>query len=821
MKPLIKVLFLGLVVMPSLLSAQTTYYSFATGDWEDNTSWTLTSDGSSGAVGGGIFPGRADNVVIRSGHTITIDDTGDNGSVGQTADALGFGTFPGSGSAAFYQTGDVIVSNGGTFTSSVRTMLAGLITVEGGGTFSVTGTANDRDLFLLGSLTVETTATFDIGNDFVLAGNSFAIINNSSVSGDDIFIASANALLCGDGTATLGSSIDYFNSGTSDQICSSFSVVCPDCGGGDLPSGVFLTGNTGPGGIGDATNNELWLRASDINQADATAVTSWSDASGNGLTANSSGVGSEEPTFQANSVNGFPSVNFDGDDFLNLGNPASLNFTPGTDSWSFLAVYNVAGALQGTLLSKATQADRHYQYTIDEVSGISYFTAFIGGDATIGSIVATDDWFVSSCINDDSQKDSWTNEGPNFAGETIGGDINAAAEVLIGARRASGPTTGTGFQLTGDIAEIMMWDGELNDAQRIIATNYLAAKYNIALADNDLYLMDETSNGDFDFEIAGIGQAADGSNHFDAKGSGVVRMWNPSDLDNNEFLIWGHDNTALSTTQTTDVDGTIIEERLSRIWRVSETGDVGTVSISFDFSSLADPLGSNLRLLIDRNGDGFFDNDVIPIAGSESNDIVTFSNVDFQDGDRFTLGNTNLSIPLPVELLSFTAAPTVSAVQLNWQTATETNNDFFTVERSKNLDHWFEVSRVDGMGNHSLLSSYGTQDRNPLQGTSYYRLKQTDFDGTSSYSSIVSVEWFGVEPTITVWPNPSAGIFKARKEGLASSDILIYNNTGKKIDVKVEIDPSILTINLSDQPNGVYLMRIGNASNQNIKLIKN
>ena len=62
-----------IVTFEDLNTGQETYYSFATGNWEDNTSWTLTSDGSSGAVAAGVFPRRNDDVVIRSGHTITID----------------------------------------------------------------------------------------------------------------------------------------------------------------------------------------------------------------------------------------------------------------------------------------------------------------------------------------------------------------------------------------------------------------------------------------------------------------------------------------------------------------------------------------------------------------------------------------------------------------------------------------------------------------------------------------------------------------------------------------------------------------------------
>src|SRR5690606_20794074 len=128
----------------------------------------------------------------------------------------------------------------------------------------------------------------------------------------------------------------------------------------------------------------------------------------------------------------------------------------------------------------------------------------------------------------------------------------------------------------------------------------------------------------------------------DAKGTGMVRMTvaGPT-LANNEWLLWGHDNASL-TSNFADFGAPILE-RLNRVWRISETGDVGNVTISFDISGLSgSPIGSNLRLLIDRDGDGFSDNDVTPISGGViAGGVISFSGVNFQNGDRFTLGNTD------------------------------------------------------------------------------------------------------------------------------------------------------------------------------------
>ncbi len=825
MKHASRILMLTAIVLLAVsnLSAQTTYYSFATGNWEDATSWTLTSDGSSGAAASA--PGGSDNAVIRSGHTITIDDTNDNGNE-TSADALALsnvGAFVGSNTNAFYHTGDIIIAGGGTLTSTVKVMTADVFSVESGGGFNSSGPGNEDDLIILGSLNVAMGASFSIGDDLILSGNSRTIIDNTTSTSDDIYIDHTDATLCGAGVANTGTGggavVQFFNSATSDQICSSFTIVCG--GSCDTPSGTFINGIIGPGGVGDASNNQLWLRAEDLSLSNGASVSSWTDFSGNSLTASSSGVAAEEPTFNTNSVNGFPSISFDGsDDFLNLGDVAALNFEPGTDSWSFFIVYNVPVGEQGTFFSKATGATRQYQYTMDDNAGTSRFTSFIGGDADVGSITATNAWFVSSSTNNDTQKDSWTNEGVNFAAQGVGTDTEPTTDVLIGARRDSGPTTGTGFLLEGNIAEIAIFDTEVNTAQRIITTNYLAAKYDISLTANDVYDMDDAVNGDYDYEVAGIGQAVDGTNHTDARGSGVVRIWDPSDLGNGEFIMWGHDNTDISSKDAVDVDGALIEERLSRIWRLTETGDLGTVSISFDFSAVGNSLGSNLRLLIDRDGDGFADNDVAPIPGSVAGDVATFSNIDFQDGDRFTISNTDATIPLPVELVTFDARMAGGVVKLDWSTASEVNNDFFAVERSEDGNDWREVLLVKGNGNSNEVINYSAIDNAPIQGLSYYRLKQTDFDGAYTYSDVKAVEFTGIAWDVYASPNPSKGIFIINTEATSFEDIALYDSQGRTIKVDVDIigDRPGLSINLSTQDQGIYFLRLGT---EVIRLVKN
>ncbi|MBX2901230.1 MAG: hypothetical protein KF775_16375 [Cyclobacteriaceae bacterium] len=117
----------------------------------------------------------------------------------------------------------------------------------------------------------------------------------------------------------------------------------------------------------------------------------------------------------------------------------------------------------------------------------------------------------------------------------------------------------------------------------------------------------------------------------------------------------------------------------------------------------------------------------------------------------FTLGSASMANPLPVELTQFTAQPEGETVKLNWLTASELNNDFFTVQRSADGVEFSSLGMVAGQGTRTTPTAYQFVDETPQAGLNYYRLKQTDFDGTSSYSNIVAVnmalEW-------SVYPNP-------------------------------------------------------------------
>jgi hypothetical protein len=108
---------------------------------------------------------------------------------------------------------------------------------------------------------------------------------------------------------------------------------------------------------------------------------------------------------------------------------------------------------------------------------------------------------------------------------------------------------------------------------------------------------------------------------------------------------------------------------------------------------------------------------------------------------------------LPIELLSFTCYNDGLNISLNWTTSSEINNDYFTVERSKDGLLFEDILKMEGAGNSTSIRNYSITDFNPYFNTSYYRLKQTDFDGKNSFSNIISANNKN-DFSFDIFPNP-------------------------------------------------------------------
>jgi hypothetical protein len=160
------------------------------------------------------------------------------------------------------------------------------------------------------------------------------------------------------------------------------------------------------------------------------------------------------------------------------------------------------------------------------------------------------------------------------------------------------------------------------------------------------------------------------------------------------------------------------------------------------------------------------------------------------------------AIPLPIKLLSFNAKKNSSLVDVNWTTSTEINNDFFTVEKSKDGILFEIVGVVEGAGNSYTQKNYQLFDDNPYSGVSYYRLKQTDTDGNYSYSNIVSINFNNDDDIISFYPNPADN---SLHYNIAPSQIEIFDLAGKLV---LFAKPINSTTHIGHLSSGIYMTKI-------------
>ncbi len=520
-----------------------------------------------------------------------------------------------------------------------------------------------------------------------------------------------------------------------------------------------VVGFTGPGGVGQASSNILWVRPEELSvEADGTNIDTWNDFSGNGNNLGQTN-NSFKPRYYNSVINSQPVARFEQSNGRLIKNSFS---TFPSDQITAVFVNATSETSDDGLLSYASSASDN-EFLLFSTNSLNVFR---GGGSTNSGVALNGGSFTIGTTTWQSSNGGtavWKNGSRdyNITGFQTGTAMTSNGNLAIGAEQDG---INSGYNATqdhlGDFAEVAIYNIVLNQTQVIIVQNYLSAKYNIALSTNDVY--NEDDNGDYDFEVAGIGRIGASDIHVDAKGSGIVRVNNVGDLNDEEFFMWGHDNADLRATSTDVPMG--ISRRLERVWRVSEVNrsgtpiDVGSVDISFDLTGLGDVTASDLVLLVDT--DGTFATGATEITGaiSDGGGYYRFANVTaLTDNVRFTLASIDVDqTPLPVELISFKGDVTeLGNVILNWSTISEVNNSHFSIERSSDAMTFEVIDRVGGNGDSEGLINYTYSDESPLFGRSFYRLKQHDFTGQTTNTEIISVY---LDPPVGIeyhlYPNP-------------------------------------------------------------------
>ncbi|MBC7426370.1 MAG: T9SS type A sorting domain-containing protein [Bacteroidia bacterium] len=164
-------------------------------------------------------------------------------------------------------------------------------------------------------------------------------------------------------------------------------------------------------------------------------------------------------------------------------------------------------------------------------------------------------------------------------------------------------------------------------------------------------------------------------------------------------------------------------------------------------------------------------------------------------------------VPLPVSLMSFTAQQKESNIVLQWTTVEETNNLSFSIERSADGTNWQTIKTVKGGMNSSTILNYTETDARPIEGISFYRLKQTDVDGKSVYSYNKTVN-FNTVSKIVIYPNPAKDKITINGEDINSADVTISDCLGNVMNVVAANENGNIVLNTTELAAGLYFINI-------------
>ncbi|MBN8695138.1 MAG: T9SS type A sorting domain-containing protein [Bacteroidetes bacterium] len=594
----------------------------------------------------------------------------------------------------------------------------------------------------------------------------------------------------------------------------------------------FAYTQTGPAGVGSSTNNVLWLKA-DAGTSTTTngaAISSWADQSGNSINVSQS-TSVQQPTYVSSLMNSMPAIEFDNNstsgqnDFLSAADNSLLDNTNG---YSFFTVTRMKGfdGNAKSIISKRTTIDVDEAFMLFYYSS-NYFYCDIDGlgdrfnTGTYSYSVNTN--YILDVVYDGTL--TAANRSKIYdaevlrktSAETSATVADKPSPLVIGATHASDNRPFNGY-----MSEIIVYRSALNDAQRIIVDNYLSSKYNIALSANDKYQGDNAGNGDYDRDVAGVGQESTGNNSsFAASVSKGLKMTVNSGLNNGDYIIAGH-AFPTNTQIMTDVGGMTgtNNARWQRVWYLDITNASTNINtdIEFDMSDggivgLTLGVASDYVLLYRAGQTGNWTE--LAVANSTPGDRVKFNALDLTNDGYYTIGTKNWTVsPLPIELLNFSAITKDKKVEVNWTTASEVNNDFFTIEKTKDGINFETLSIVDGAGNSTTVKEYFDTDNDPYEGISYYRLKQTDFNGNYSYSHLVPVNYYFGDDGISVFPNPSDAdeLLTIDFAGLKDQNVLVVvrDIQGREFYSKVNLiseNNQLVALDMEDRlASGVYIV---------------
>ena len=613
---------------------------------------------------------------------------------------------------------------------------------------------------------------------------------------------------------------------------------------------VHLSAQYYPGGLSN-TSLIVWLDANDATTFTLVGgkVSQWNDKSGTGVNI-SQATAADRPVYTTNQINGMPIVQTDG----------STTFLGGT--------YNVDGLTQMSMLAVATPStitsDLTNPYSVNypifywgmETAGWGQVGLNLNNAATttfynygwrFGTGQASADVFYNPAATPSGAKVMAaahlnTVEKGYYNGFNI---ITPAAGSLTSklSTLANSPTTfyvghgqtpygGNGYGGNNKIGEITIYNVNLGNTQLIILQNYLASKWGVTLLANQHYTPPTANSFFYNLIGAGRESSSDTVNFTysnDGMGFNIGHTGTDFLKDNGDYIMAAHSYPLTQGYATINLPATVVQTWADE-WNVQKT-DVSSNggNLNIFFSATGYGVGgtfgtaANYKLLY-RATTGATTYSIVTatasVAGSVVNFLVSATNI---SNGYYTLGTTNTSTsPLPIELTNFNAECNNNKVAINWATASETNNDYFNIEKSNDAVSFNSIAKITGAGTTSVSHNYSYTDAGANAGEAYYRLKQTDFNGHTTTFNTISTECEQAANAIVSRYNSQTGsiTIDIASDMAANYTVQLYDVLGKRIFSRqffADKGTTNYSIDVSSIHSGIYFLSVENGSDRTTK----
>ena len=283
--------------------------------------------------------------------------------------------------------------------------------------------------------------------------------------------------------------------------------------------------------------------------------------------------------------------------------------------------------------------------------------------------------------------------------------------------------------------------------------------------------------------------------------------YTPGSPYNGGTLIWGAGTNNAGSPINSSANSAHVNNHY--YYDISRTGSVNA-TLKLKYAGLTQPASNGDKYILHWDGSEWDE-----LASTGGSGYVTALATSFSP---FTQGSGGGA--LPIDLVSFTGECKNGRAQLEFVVASQINNDYYTIERSVDGNEWSEIGLIEGEGNTSTQMTYNWTDDNPFNGVSYYRLAQTDYDGTSEIFDPIAVTCESSITGYSVYPNPANEVLNIDIELTSYQgndvEIEIMDINGRVIQSQhAQLDRGYnhLEVDLSEIPSGLYMINFAGTKN--------